>query len=103
METNDEPVELIQRVKEQDAEALAEYIQLNRDRLSGFIRSITGDHLLSVVELDDLVQEVSTAALTSFGTAPLTEYEPMQWLQQIARRRVVDGCVATRPTPCSST
>lgn len=91
METNDEPVELIQRVKEQDAEALAEYIQLNRDRLSGFIRSITGDHLLSVVELDDLVQEVSTAALTSFGTAPLTEYEPMQWLQQIARRRVVDA------------
>ena len=91
MEPTDEPTELIQRIKARDAEALASYIQLNRDRLSGFIRSITGDHLLSVVELDDLVQEVSTAALTGLETAPLDEYEPMQWLQQIARRRVVDA------------
>ena len=91
METSDESDELIQRVKSRDAEALAEYIQQNRDRLTGFIRSITGDHLLSVVELDDLVQEVSTAALTGLETAPLDQYEPLQWLQQIARRRVVDA------------
>jgi len=82
--------ELIAGIKAGDAVALAQYVQQNRDRLCGFIRSITGDHLLSVVELDDLVQEVSTAALTSLSTAPLDQYHPMQWLQQIARRRVVD-------------
>tara|TARA_R110002049_G_scaffold2750_2_gene21532 strand:+ start:341432 stop:342082 length:651 start_codon:yes stop_codon:yes gene_type:complete len=88
---DDSDSDLIERVKSRDTEALAEFIQQNRDRLTGFIRSITGDHLLSVVELDDLVQEVSTAALTGLETAPLQQYEPMQWLQQIARRRVVDA------------
>ena len=91
MDDAEEPDELIDRIKNRDAVALAEYIQAHRDRLTGFIRSITGDHLLSVVELDDLVQEVSTAALTGLETAPLEQYEPMQWLQQIARRRVVDA------------
>lgn len=84
-------LELIQRIKDRDAQALALFIQQNRSRLAGFLRSITGEHLLAVVEVDDLVQEISTAALTGLPTAPLDEYEPMQWLQQIARRRVVDA------------
>ena len=83
--------ELISRIKRRDAEALASYIEENRAQLSGFIRSITGEHLLAVVEPDDLLQEVSAAALTGLPTAPLDQYEPMQWLQQIARRRVVDA------------
>ncbi len=82
---------LIERVKQRDAESLAQYIAQNRDRLCGFIRSITGEHLLAVVEVDDLMQEVSSAALTGLPTAPLDQYEPMQWIQQIARRRVVDA------------
>ena len=82
---------LIDRVKQRDGQALAEFIEKNRDRISGFIRSITGQHLLAVVEIDDLIQEVSTAALTGLPTAPLDQYEPMQWIQQIARRRVVDA------------
>jgi RNA polymerase sigma-70 factor (ECF subfamily) len=47
--------------------------------------------LLAVVEVDDLIQEVSSAALTGLSTAPLDQYDPYQWLQQIARRRVVDA------------
>ncbi len=82
---------LIERIRQRDAEALAKFIELNRGQLGGFIRAITGEHLLAVVELDDLIQEVSTAALTGLQTAPLDQYEPMQWLQQIARRRVVDA------------
>lgn len=83
--------ELIQRIKQRDGEALAKFIDQNRSRLAGFLRSITGEHLLVVVEIDDLIQEVSTAALTGLSSAPLDEYEPMQWLQQLARRRVVDA------------
>ena len=83
--------ELIDRIKQRDAEALAKFIEINRNRLAGFLRSITGEHLLAVVEIDDLLQEVSTAALTGLPTAPLDEYDPMQWLQQLARRRVVDA------------
>ena len=83
--------ELIERIKQKDATALAEYIQQHLSQLSGFVRSITGEHLLALVEVDDLVQEISTAALSSLDTAPLEEYSPMDWLQQLARRRVVDA------------
>jgi RNA polymerase sigma-70 factor (ECF subfamily) len=83
--------ELIQRVKNRDHEALAAYIDHSRAQLAGFLRAITGEHLLAIVEVDDLIQEVSTAALTGLDSAPLDQYEPMQWLQQIARRRVVDA------------
>jgi len=82
---------LVERVKQRDSDALAQFIDLHRSQLAGFIRSITGDHLLALVELDDLIQEVSAAALTGLHSAPLDEYEPMQWLQQLARRRVVDA------------
>ncbi len=90
MDENDDDL-LVQQIKQRDVQALAGFIQRNRGQLAGFLRSITGDHLLAVVELDDLIQEVSTAALTGLDTAPLDQYEPMQWLQQIARRRVVDA------------
>lgn len=81
----------IPQIKQHNADALAEFIEENRNQLTGFVRSITGDHLLAVVELDDLIQEISTTAITSLSTAPLDQYEPMQWLQQIARRRVADA------------
>ncbi|TWT94468.1 RNA polymerase sigma factor [Stieleria varia] len=83
--------QLIARVKQRDADALAQLIQHHQNRLAGFIRAITGEHLLKLVEVDDLVQEVSATALSSLQTAPLEQYEPMQWLQHVARRRVVDA------------
>ncbi|WP_182868062.1 RNA polymerase sigma factor [Rhodopirellula sp. JC639] len=89
-ETPDE-LALIERIKQKDATALAEYIHQHQSQLSGFVRSITGEHLLAVVEVDDLVQEISAAALSGLPTAPLDEYSPMDWLQQLARRRVVDA------------
>ena len=83
--------ELLQAIRDRDADALGRYIDQNRNQLAGFVRSITGEHLLAVVELDDLLQEISATALTGLETAPLDQYEPWQWLQQIARRRVVDA------------
>ena len=82
---------LIARIKQRDADALAQFIQQNQNRLAGFVRSITGEHLLQLVEVDDLVQEISTTAITTLESAPLDQYEPMQWLHHIARRRVVDS------------
>jgi RNA polymerase sigma-70 factor (ECF subfamily) len=82
---------LVQQIRQHDPDSLAIFIEQNRNQLAGFIRSITSDRLLSVVELDDLIQDVATAALKGLQTAPLDEYEPIEWLQQIARRRVVDA------------
>ena len=82
---------LIARIRQRDAESLGCYIERYRLPLIGFLRSITTTRLLSAVELDDLMQEVAASAISSLETAPLDEYEPMQWLQQVARRRVVDA------------
>ena len=83
--------ELTERMAERDAAALATFIQRHHNHLAGFVRSITGEHLLTMVEVDDLVQEISTAAISGLQTAPLDQYTPMEWLQQLARRRVVDA------------
>ncbi|MEQ8847770.1 sigma-70 family RNA polymerase sigma factor [Botrimarina sp.] len=83
--------ELVERVRRRDGEALALLIDSQRPRLTGFVRSIMSERLLSVVEPDDLVQEVSATALSSLETAPLDQYDPVQWLQEIARRRVIDA------------
>ncbi len=83
--------ELILQIKRHDCESLGRYIERHRTTLAGFVRSITTTQLLSAVELDDLLQEVAATAISSLNTAPLDQYEPMQWLQQIARRRVVDA------------
>ena len=82
---------LVQQIRQRDRESLAVFIEENRSQLAGFIRSITSDRLLSMVELDDLIQDVAAAALKGLETAPLDEYEPIQWLHQVARRRVVDA------------
>lgn len=90
MEETDDSA-LIQKIRQRDSNALAVYIEQNRLGLTGFLRSITGARLLNVVEIDDLFQDVSTSALQGLATAPFDEYEPLQWIQQIARRRVVDA------------
>ncbi len=83
--------ELIDRIKQGDRDSLGCYIDRHRLMLIGFLRSITTARLLGAIELDDLFQEVAATAVTSLDTAPLEQYEPMQWLQQVARRRVVDA------------
>ena len=83
--------ELLQRISDRDQDALATFLEQEKSRILGFLRTITGDRLLSVVELDDLFQEVSTAALAGLATAPLDKYEPFAWIQEVARRRVVDA------------
>lgn len=82
---------LVERVRRRDGAALAEFIDVNQGPLRRFIKSICSDRLLGVVELDDLLQEVSAAALHGLPTAPLEKYEPLDWLMQVARRRVVDA------------
>ncbi len=82
---------LVERIRRRDGEALAEFIRLREAELLCFIRSLSSDRLLSMVEPEDIQQEVATAALAGLDTAPLDEYTPLQWLQQIVRRRVVDA------------
>lgn len=82
---------LIDQIKSRDADALARYVEAERPRLLRFVRSLMSDKLAAMVEPDDLVQEIAATALSGLPTAPLDRFEPFEWLQELARRRVVDA------------
>ena len=87
-----EHAQLIERIRKNDLGALATYLQSQRERLTGLLRLIAGQHLLQVMELDDLLQEISTSALAALPKIPKDDsFDVDAWLEQLARRRVVDA------------
>lgn len=84
--------ELVRRIHRDDADALGQYLELHRPRLLGLLRVIAGQHLTQVMELDDLFQEVSASAIAALAKVPKdAEFDVDAWLDQLARRRVVDA------------
>ncbi len=83
--------DLGRRIRDGDPAALADFLERHRDGLLAFLKSISSERLRSVVEPQDLFQDLSAAALTGLKTAPLEDYTALQWLRQIARRRVIDS------------
>lgn len=83
--------QLQEQIRNGDALALGQYIELVRPRLMGFLRRVTGEHLQRVMDLDDLLQEVAAAAVEALPRIPKQDLEIDRWLEQLARRRVVDA------------
>lgn len=83
--------QLDERIRAGDTTALAQLIEDNRLELLGFIQHISQDRLLKVVPPEDLLQEVATSAITALPRIANPELEPLAWLKQLARRRVVDA------------
>jgi RNA polymerase sigma-70 factor (ECF subfamily) len=83
--------DLMARIREGNVEALGCYLELHKHRLLGFLRHITGEHLLRVMDLDDLFQEVSQSAVQALPRIPKDDLQVDKWLEQLARRRVVDA------------
>jgi RNA polymerase sigma-70 factor, ECF subfamily len=90
MEAVDEPA-LLQRLKDGDATALGSFLELKRPQLIAFIKKTTGDHLLKVVAIEDLYQEVATSAWTAYPKIVNADLDPMAWLFQLTRRRIFDA------------
>jgi RNA polymerase sigma-70 factor (ECF subfamily) len=87
-----DPSELVDRIRNNDPEALAEYLVVQRPRLMGLLRMIAGAHLQQVMELDDLWQEIASAAVVALAKIPKdAAFDVDAWLDQLARRRVVDA------------
>jgi RNA polymerase sigma factor (sigma-70 family) len=82
---------LVQRLKGGDASAVGPYLALKRPQLLAFIKKVTGDHLLKVVAIEDLYQEVATSAWSAFPKIANMELDPMAWLFQLTRRRISDA------------
>jgi RNA polymerase sigma-70 factor (ECF subfamily) len=84
--------QLIERIRNNDTEALAEYLVAQQPRMMNLLRTIVGSHLQQVMELDDLWQEISSAAVVSLAKIPKdAAFDVDAWLDQLARRRVVDA------------
>jgi len=82
---------LISRIRTGDREALGDLLQDQRDSLLAFLKHITGAHLLRVVTLEDLYQEVATSAITALEKIANPTLDPDSWLRQLCRRRVADA------------
>ncbi len=81
---------LRERIRNREPAALAEFIQLRRPQLVAYIQRNLSDSLARKVEADDLLQEVSAAALRSLPEYELGDRDPFGWLCQLADRRIVD-------------
>jgi RNA polymerase sigma-70 factor (ECF subfamily) len=84
-------MELNERIRNGDTEALALLIQQHRLELLGFIQHLSQSRLQQVVPPEDLLQEVATSALTALPRIANPELDALPWLKQVARRRVVDA------------
>ncbi len=82
---------LADRVRQGDAAALCDYIEVHRAALMGYVARRLGDLLRSKIEPDDIIQETATTALRCLPTAHLAEREPFGWLCHLADQRIVDA------------
>jgi RNA polymerase sigma-70 factor (ECF subfamily) len=82
---------LKERVIAGDREALGQWLNARRGPLLAFIERRLGTALRRKVDPDDLLQEVNTEAIRSFGEMDLTQRDPFGWLCQIAERRIIDS------------
>ncbi len=83
--------ELVQRVRQRDVSALADYIDRKRFPLLAFIERRLGAALRSKVEADDIFQDVCAEAIRSLGSVNLDERDPFSWLCQLVERKIVDA------------
>lgn len=82
--------DLIQRMRQGDTDALADFLVLRRPQLLAFIERQLGAALRSKVEPDDMFQEVSADAVRSLEGLG-ADRDPFGWLCQIAERRIIDA------------
>ena len=86
-----EDSDLIQRVKQRDVAALADYLHEVRRPLLAFIERQLGAALRRKIEVDDVFQEVSVEAVRSLPQSDFAHREPFSWLCQIAEQRIIDA------------
>jgi RNA polymerase sigma-70 factor (ECF subfamily) len=82
---------LIDRVRQHDLAALAEYVDAHRRPLLAYIERQLGPGLRRKIEADDIYQEASVEAVRALPEADLSERDVFGWLCQIAERRIIDA------------
>jgi RNA polymerase sigma-70 factor (ECF subfamily) len=87
-----EPSEqLIERIRNREVEALAEYLTEVKTPLLAFIERRLSDALRRKIEAEDIFQETMAAAITQLPEASFDFRDPFSWLCQLAEYRLVDA------------
>lgn len=84
-------LQLDERLRSGDVNALSEYLELHRAELLAYIARRLSDVLRSRVEPEDILQETATAAWRGLATSGSMQREPFGWLCQLADQRIVDA------------
>lgn len=84
-----EEQDLVARLRAGDADAVGPYIELHRRGLLSHIERNLGAGVRAKVEPEDVLQEVSLTAFTALPRYDLADRHPLNWLYQIAHRRIV--------------
>ncbi|QDT34956.1 sigma-70 family RNA polymerase sigma factor [Thalassoglobus polymorphus] len=82
---------LIERIRQKDRDALAEFIELRRPQLLAFIDKRLSDRLRKKIEASDIFQDLSMSCLGSFESVDFEGRDPFRWLCQQAERRIIDA------------
>lgn len=83
--------QLLDRIGNGDADALAEFIETRKPQLLAYIQRQCSDALRSKIEAEDIYQEMSAEAVRSFDAIDLSQRDPFGWLCQVAQRRIIDA------------
>ena len=82
---------LLQRVRDHDPRAMAEFFQLRRDQLLVYVERNMGQALRRKVEPEDIVQDAGIECVRSIAKMDLSERDPFSWMCQVAERKIVDA------------
>lgn len=82
---------LVERIRQRDTKALADFIDVRRGALMTYIERQLGAALRRKLEPDDVFQEVSAEAVRGLPAIDLANRDPFGWLCQIAERRIIDA------------
>ena len=82
---------LIDRVRRQDREALAEFVEARRNALLAYISRQLSDGLRRKVDPEDVLQDTVAEAIRSFDSVDLSQWDPFSWLCQIGQRKIIDA------------
>lgn len=89
--SDDAPNVLVERIRQHDSTALADFLDQRRPALLAFVERRLGANLRGKVEPSDILQELAMKSLRELPQTDLSGRDPFGWLCQLAEQCIVDG------------
>ena len=78
------------KVRDGDTTALGEFIELHRMRLMAALERKVGSGLRRKLDLEDILQEMTTRAIRDLPNIQFDGQDPLGWIYQVMDRQIVD-------------